>query len=489
MLKVMKFGGTSVGSTEAMLKVREIVSISSKQDQVILVLSAMSGITNELVKCLDFLEKLTKSRYEEAGDHEGSIKDLLAVEEKGIKRIDELITMLESKHMKVLYQVVDDSELTAEIKGRLDAILTRLKRVLSGIIYIEELNDKSRDLVLSFGERLSCTILEGVFRDGGLKCQALRSGKVGIITDSNFGNSSPNMERTIRNLKRHLLPIVESGTIPIITGYFGVDSEGNVTTFGRGGSDFSAGILGAALDADLVEIYTDVDGFFSADPRSVPESRILRELDYEEAAELAYFGAKVLHPRTIEPLRKKRIPIVVRNTFNPGDPGSKVLVAPTNGQTETGKIRMRAVAAKGGLAIIKISGDIAYQPFFTTKVHNVLDEMSLNVFALSTSMASFSFLIEGSEVNECLARLKKVPQLDFDAITVYKDVALICVVGHNIEERIGIAAQIFTTIAEKEVNIRMISEGTSEVAVNFVIDEKQKDVAVKALHDDYCRED
>ncbi len=487
MLTIMKFGGTSVADTAAFDKASDI--IRSKDGQVVVVLSAMSGITNELISTLDHLQELTHAKRHESADHDTSITDMLSIESKGIRRIDELMDIISNRHMGVVDDLVEDTGLNSEIKERLANIFTRLRRILSGSIYIEELSDKTRDLVLSFGERFSCTVMEGVLTAKGTGCQALRSGKVGILTDSVFGNASPDFEQTTANLKKTLNPLLSDGTIPIITGYFGVDPDGNATTFGRGGSDFSAGIIGSALEADRVEIYTDVDGFFSADPGHIEDSQVLRELDYEEAAELAYFGAKVLHPRTIEPLRKKNIPIFIKNTFKADDPGSRVGTTTANGQTDSGKIRMRAVAAKDGLAIIKITGDIAFQPFFTTKVHTVLDEMGLNLFAISTSLASFSFLIEKDQVDECLRRLKTLSNLDFDAITVYNDVTLVCVVGHDIEERIGIAAQIFTVLAKNLVNIRMISEGTSNVAVNFVIDQNQREDAVKCIHDAFCKED
>jgi aspartate kinase len=487
MLSIVKFGGTSIQDTQAYDRASDI--ILSKEGQVVVILSAMSGITNELIGTLDHLQELTHAKRHESEDHDTSITDMLSIESKGIRYIDELMSNITTRHNQVVDDLIQNEELNSEVKERLSNIFTRLRRILSGSIYIEELTDKTRDLVLSFGERFSCTVMEGVLRAKRMKCQALRSGKVGILTDSVFGNAAPLWEPTSVNLKKTLSPLLTEGVTPIVTGYFGVDQEGNVTTFGRGGSDFSAAIIGSALKAEVVEVYTDVDGFYSADPGQVGESHILRELDYEEAAELAYFGAKVLHPRTIEPLRKKGIPIVIRNTFNPDDPGSKITIASANGQTETGKIRMRAVAAKDGLAIIKITGDIAFQPFFATKVHSVLDEMKLSVFAISTSLASFSFLIEQDKVDGCLANLKEVPNLDFDAFTVYNNVTLICVVGHDIEERIGIAAQIFSVIAENGVNIRMISEGTSNVAVNFVIDQQQKEAAVKAIHNEFCWED
>jgi len=487
MLSIIKFGGTSLKDTDAFNRATDI--ILTKDSQVVVVLSAMSGVTSELLSTLDHLQDLTHAKRHESADHDTSITDMLSIESKGIQRIDELMGNVTARHTQVVDELITETVLNSEIKQRLVNIFTRLRRILSGSIYIEELTDKTRDLVLSFGERFSCTVMEGVLTAKGMNCQAMRSGKVGIVTDSVFCNASPDFQQTSSNLKKTITPLLNEGITPIITGYFGVDQEGNVTTFGRGGSDFSAAIIGSSLGADSVEIYTDVDGFFSADPGSVGDSRILREVDYEEAAELAYFGAKVLHPRTIEPLRKENIPIIIRNTFNPDDPGSKVTMTSANGQTEVGKIRMRAVAAKDGLAIIKITGDIAFQSFFTSKVVGVLDEMGVNVFAISTSLASFSFLIETHLVEDCQKKLRGLKNLDFDSITVYDNVSLVCVVGHDIEERIGIAAQIFTVMAESEVNIRMISEGTSNVAVNFVIDQRQRDIAVLAIHDEFCKGD
>jgi len=483
LLTVMKFGGTSVGSTEAFQRVADIVM--GKKEDVVVVLSAMSGVTNKLVETLDRLEDITHVKRHECVDSRTSITDLLRIEERGLKKIEALAAFLEARHASVLQEAVNDPEIREEIARRIQAVLTRLKRILAGMLYLGEFTAKSRDLVLSFGERLSTVALEAVIRSRGRACKALRSGRAGGVTDSVCGSAAPLMKRTRGNLKKTLLPLLRNGCIPVITGYFGVDAEGNVTTLGRGGSDFSASIVGAALDADVVEIWTDVDGFYSADPRSVSEAFRIKTLSYGEAAELAYFGAKVLHPRTIDPLKKVGIPILIKNTFNPADSGSWIREAGRVRRKQD--VRMRAVAAKDGLAIVKIRGDIAYQPFFSTRVYQVLDGMNLNVFAISTSLASFALLIEQKAVKGFLARLKRAPGLDYESVTVYEDVALICVVGQNIEEQEGVAARIFTSVADSGVNVRMIAEGASDVAVNFVVDGRQKDRVVTTIHDAYCR--
>lgn len=484
-LTVMKFGGTSVKDLAAYEQVAKIVT--SKNGHVVVVLSAMSGVTNRLVQALDKLWQLTENRRAEGIGSNASNQDMQSMEEAGMGEINSLMAFLEAKHYAVIDSGMKDEAVAKQTKDKINLILTRLRRILAGTLYIEELSPKTKDLVLSFGERLSVTLFEGILRNKGVSAEAYFSGHVGIVSDSRFGNASPRMDITKKNLERTVKPLLDSGTIPIITGYFAMDEAGDITTFGRGGSDFSASIVGAALEADVVEIWTDVDGFLSADPRAVPQANILRELNYDEASELAYFGAKVLHPRTIGPLRRMRIPILIKNTFNPENPGSRVSGFAHNGAAgKAGKLHLRSVAAKDGLTIIKIQGDIAYQPFFTSKVLGVLDEMHLNVYAISTSLASFSFLIEKAEVPATLERLKQVPGLDFDRITTYDNVALICVVGQDIEDQIGIAAQIFTTIAKNNISIRTISEGASDVAVNFVIDEKHKATAVAAIHNEYC---
>ena len=297
MIKVMKFGGTSVGSVDALNNVASIIQNEKAKKAV--VVSAMSGVTNMLIACV-------KERSE----------------------TEQFISGLKEKYCACAQKSMPESEYT-KYGTELDKSLAKLSQAI----------DKRRagpdlaldDMIASWGERLSSITLAAILRGHDIDALAMSSEEAGIVADGFPGNGSANLEATFNNLKRNVVPLIEAGRTVVLTGYYGCDHDGRPMTFGRGGSDYSGSVVAYAVNADCCEIWTDVNGFMTADPRAIQAARTIVEMDYGEAAELAYFGAKVLHPRTIEPVRKKNIPLLVKNTFNPGNKGTLIHCLRKNG--------------------------------------------------------------------------------------------------------------------------------------------------------------
>ncbi len=297
---VMKFGGTSVGSAEAIRRVAEIVEEAHREHEVLVVTSAMSGVTDELERAARLVPRWT---------------------EEDVKNF---VGRIRRRHVETVNEVISSNLIRREVLGYVDSLLDELEKVLLGLSYVGEVTQRSADLVLSFGERLAAPILAGALRDRGLEAEHLEAGEAGVITDERFGEAEPILPACRRKAQRTLVPMLRSGKIPVVTGFIGETVDGEITTLGRGGSDYSAAILGAAVEADEIQIWTDVDGVMTANPRLVPDARTVPRLSYDEALELASFGAEVLHPKTVIPARAEGIPIRVKNTFNPNAEGTLI---------------------------------------------------------------------------------------------------------------------------------------------------------------------
>lgn len=306
----------------------------------------------------------------------------------------------------------------------------------------------------------------------------MSSEEAGIVADGFPGNGSANLEATFNNLKRNVVPLIEAGRTVVLTGYYGCDHDGRPMTFGRGGSDYSGSVVAYAVNADCCEIWTDVNGFMTADPRAIQAARTIVEMDYGEAAELAYFGAKVLHPRTIEPVRKKNIPLLVKNTFNPGNKGTLIHCLRKNGND-----LLRSVAAKGDLSIVKIySSELVYQPGLISRLVSSISDAATSTYAVSTSLSTLAVVIPSSSVEEALRRINSLKESQIEKMTVKSNVSLICCVGNNMINTSGVAAKVFAVVADAGANIEMISEGASDVALNFVVPSDKAVDAIRNIH-------
>jgi len=459
----MKFGGTSIGDGKRMRHVAKIVTDKKKKDKdVVVVTSAMTQITNSLID-------ISKE----------------ALDVRDIKRINNFVEDIKKKHEEAIEDAIKSENIKRDVRKTIYNLIDELEKVLIGVAYLGELTPKSRDYILSFGERLSAPILSGAIKDLGYSSTYLTGGEAGIITDENYGCARP-----IRlEVKEKVGPLLREGIIPVITGFIGSTEKGNITTLGRGGSDYSAALVGADLDADIVEIWTDVSGILTSDPRIVKNVKRIPRMSYIEAMELAYFGAKVLHPRTIEPLMEKNIPLRIKNTFDPENEGTLI----TNSKEESNNIIKAITAIKDvflinifGAGMVGVSGTAA-------RIFSALGRADANVILISqgSSETNISIVVygDGEEAERCLKELRgefKNSNLIRD-ISIDMDVAVVSAVGAGMKGSRGIAGRLFTAVAESGANIKMIAQGSSEVNISFVIGENELQRCLQTLHDTFIK--
>ncbi|MCK5562918.1 aspartate kinase, partial [Candidatus Bathyarchaeota archaeon] len=366
------------------------------------------------------------------------------------------------------------------------AIANELKNVLTGIIYLGELTPKSKDYVLSFGERLSTLIIWGALRNLGLKTQYFTGKDVGIITDSNFGEARPLPKMTTHQVKQKIEPLLAKGIVPVVTGYIAATQDGEITTLGRGGSDYTATIIATALDADEVWIWTDVDGLMTSDPKIIPSAKIIPELSFQEAIEMAIFGAKAMHPRALEPAMEKNIPVRIRNTFNPEKPGTLIVKE----QKIKPKDIVKAITLIKGLALVNISGaGMIGTPGTAAKVFDILGKNNINVLMISQSAseANISFVLQREVLEKAVSTLEIVllGRGLIRKVTAEDDVCVIAVVGAAMRGTLGVAARVFGAVAGRGVNVHMIAQGSSELNISFVVKEVDGEKAVRAIHEEF----
>ncbi len=445
MITVMKFGGTSVGSAEALNRVANIVA-NTDSDKVVVV-SAMSGITNFLVN----------------------------VAENPVTDVDGIVEQFVNKHIMTAEQLFGDEDMAA-FREEFDARMVGFREAITA----DRSNEYYKDAIVSQGERFSSLLLKYVLKGMGIRAEALTSEEAGIVAVGFPGNGSADLVNTASGMTMKVKPLISMGITPIITGFYGV-KEKHPVTFGRGGSDYSAAVVANAIDADMLEIWTDVDGFMTSDPRIVPGAKKIPEMNFGEAAELAYFGAKVLHPRTIEPVRLKHIPLKVRNSFRPEEPGTLI----HHLRRRTSDV-LRSVAAKTDLSIITISSaEIAYRPAMVARIIEKIADINVIIYSISTSLSTVAFLVHNNDVKLTLRQLNGLSGGDIERIDVKNDVALICAVGDNLLDKCGVSGDIFSAVKDANANVEMISEGASDVSLNFVVPMSKVIDVVRVLHDKF----
>ena len=462
-LLVMKFGGTSVGSAGRMRAAAALASRERRNRPVIVVVSAMSKITDLLLDTM---------RHAEAGDRAG---------------IDANLSTLRSRHLEACRELLSEVRQAAAMAG-LQGLIAEFERIVSGMVLLNERPPRSVDEAVAVGERLSALLVAECLNREGTPAAAVNAWDV-VVTDAVFGNASPLMEPTRTRAREKLLPMLDEGLVPVVTGFNGATSDGRPTTLGRGGSDFSASILAAALDAAEVWIWTDVDGIMSADPRLVPDAVVLDEVTYAEAAELAYNGAKVLHPRTLAPLVERRIPVWSKNSFAPEKPGTQIVpaIAATNGA--------RAVTSMTNVALVSLepaSAEITGVRVMARAL-DAIARANVEILALSSSSyrQSFCFLVRAEELARTMEALESALALELahgyvTPIHVDTRVGLLAVVGEGMQGKPGLAGRIFTAISREQVNIIAIAQGSSELTIAVVVRRDGLEKAVRAVHKE-CR--
>jgi aspartate kinase len=431
-MHVLKFGGTSVGTAENLHRVREIVRAHS---EAVVVVSAHGGVTDELLKQA---RAAAKGRYS--------------------------LATLKRRHTRLWRELDVDGEAFAPVLAELDDLLR-------GLTLVGELTPRSLDLVASFGERLSARGIAEFFRSGGLPAEAVDAWDLGLRTDSRFtaANPDPDCFPAVRKALR-----AHRGKVPVVTGFIAKDGDGNVTTLGRSGSDFTATILGAAVGAEEVEIWTDVDGVMTADPRVVKDARSIPALSIAEASELAYYGAKVIHPATMLPAIENRIPVSVRDTSRPELDGTLILA-----EAPAAKRAVKSIAYKRGIILITVASTrMLLQSGFMAKIFEVFARYDLSVDLVATSEVTVSVTVDSDRNLPAVKR-----ELDeFSEVTIEGDLAQVCVVGEGIREKVGVAAEVFGTLKKSRLPVRLISHGGTKINISFLIEEKSVARAVRALH-------
>lgn len=446
---VMKFGGTSVGSAERMKKVLCLAQQSAQNDKTVVVLSAMSGVTNLLI----------------AGAEQALAHDL--------KRADETLKAIMDKHEQAIKELLGEGAQSDAVKTQLKPYIEELEVLYKGISYLGELSRRSLDAVSGIGELLSSRILAAY-----AQMQAVPSAWVDarsfMITDDLFGKATPLSEVVESKANDLLRPLLDQGKIIFTQGFIGATVDGVSTTLGRGGSDYSASIIGAALSAEEIQIWTDVDGMLSADPRVVPDARLLSEVSFQEASELAYFGAKVLHPLTIKPAVEKNIPVRILNTFNPENRGTLITASAQASGT------IRAVAAKKDItALFLNSPRMLMTHGFLAQVFQVFDRHKVPIDLIATSEVSVALTIDSKDRAEPLLR----DLSEFGELQTLDKVAIVSVVGRQFREQSGIAGRVFRALSD--INIIVISGGASDININFVVSNSDADKAVQQLHSEF----
>ncbi len=458
-LLVMKFGGTSLGSAERIRASAALIVKERLARPLVVVVSAMSRVTDLLLDTM---------KHAEGGDLAG---------------VESNLQSLRSRHYEALQELLPEAS-QPEALARIDQILGEFERILSGMRMLGERPARSVDEALAAGERLSSVLLAAYLTDIGAPAEAVNGAGV-IVTDAVFGNASPVMDQTSKRARHVLLPLVDRGVIPVVTGFNGATVDGRATTLGRGGSDFSAAILTAAIDAAELWIWTDVDGIMTADPRLVPGAKVLAEVSFQEAAELAYNGAKVLHPRTLAPLADKAIPVWSKNSFNPAAPGTRIV-----GQLSTAQ-GARAVTSMRNVALISLetaSPELSGVQVMARAL-DALARTNIEVLALSGSSyrQSFCFLVRSGELQRTTEALEAALALEIahgyvPPIEVDENVGLLAVVGEGMRGTPGLAGRVFTAISREDVNIIAIAQGSNELTIAIVVRRAGLEKAVRAVH-------
>ena len=456
---VMKFGGSSVASAERIKNVADRVKGNGRGHQVVVVCSAMGDVTDELLA-------------------------LCADASKGLEKpVEERLASIREMHLAALTAAVSDKAVRRQVLGMLNGTLGQLEKLVRGSTVLGELTPRSKDAIVSCGERLSNPIVMGALIERGMKAVFLTGGEAGIMTDDRFGDATPLMEVTKFQVREKLAPLLAEGKTPVVTGYIGATQSGDTTTLGRGGSDFTGTIIAAAIDADEVWIWSDVDGLMTADPRMVPNAQVLREISYEEAGEMAVFGAKALHPRTLEPVAEKGIPVRFRNTFKPADQGTVVKRNPKL----YSKNVVKAVALVKEVAVITVAGaSMVGKPGSAARIFEVMGRSGINVLMISQSVSesNISMVVARSSMEKGgnALELALLGQGGYRHIHTEDDVSAIAVVGGSLRNTKGVAATAFGAISAKGINIKMIASGSSNQNISLIVAEKDAKDTVRAIH-------
>jgi len=451
-MKVIKIGGGCLKDGPAARKIIELIAKRGEGD--VFVLSAFYGVTDILIN---------------------SIRKALENEDD----IPSIITRLKTLHNTIIKSLIDDGNKRKQLSKGLSRIFKKLERYYYGVSFTREATPRMRDMIATYGERISAVILSKSLLSMGKESCCLLPEDAGIISDGKFMDASAIMTKTSKNMISAMNSIRTSEKIIFIPGFYGVSESGDVTTFGRGGSDYSAAVVAASLNADVLEIWKDTQGFMTADPDNIPHCKLIHKLTYEEAAELSYTGAGILHPRTVEPVRKAGIDIAIKNTYNPDAPGSLITK-----KAHTAEKIVKSVSYTTDISVLKIHASGVGARFgILSQITENLASSGINIKSVVTSQTCISLLLSRKDIEMGHLSIKKIRPTPFRKLSIVMDVALVSIVGEGLQNHRGVAAKCFTAVSDANVNIEMISFGTSNAALYFLVHEDKLDTTINALHD------
>ena len=458
---VLKFGGTSIGTAKEIKNVAKILSTVSKNNKIVTVCSAVSGTTDDLLEISRLINKENKEQAKQ------------------------LTAKIVSKHKKLVKETIVKADNRKKLLKVLDEDFSELNALVDGMVLLGEVTPRSLDYLISFGERLSIKLVCHAVIDQGKKSVALTGKDAGIVTDSNFGESKPLMDTTRLRVSKTIDPLLSKNILPIVGGFAGADQHGSITTFGRGGSDYTATTIGACIKADEIWLMSDVDGLMTADPKIVKNAKVLPEVSYVEAIEMALFGAKQIHPRTFEPLVTKKIPMRIRNTFNTKTEGTLVTATP---HAETKKtVKCVSAIRHNGLIDIR-GGSMVGAPGTAAKIFATLADAGVNVMMISQnpSESSISVVVKNKDLDKAVHALEmELLGKIIKKLEITTDVAIIALIGSGMRGTTGVASKVFGSAAKQNVNVVMIAQGSSELNLAFVVKDSDSKSMVQALHDEF----
>ena len=459
---VIKYGGTSISTSKDICTVAKHLNDLSKKHQIVVVCSAISGTTDDLLEISESIKKENKSKAEQ------------------------LASKIINRHKQLAKQTIKKSDVRKKLLTNLDADFTELLALIDGMVLLGEVTPRSMDYLTSFGERLSIKLVSSSINDLGKKSISLTGKEVGIVTDSNFGESKPLMDTTRLRISKTVDGMFLKKTIPVVGGFAGADQHGHVTTFGRGGSDYSATIIGSCIKADEIWLMSDVDGLMTADPKIVKNAKLLKEVSYIEAIEMALFGAKQIHPRTFEPLLTKKIPMKIRSSFNIKNEGT--LVSASTSSSVSNTVKCVSNVKNNGLIDVQ-GGSMVGTPGTAAKIFATLAKAGINVMMISQnpSESSITIVVKNTDLDKAVSALEmELLGKIIKKLEVTTDVAIIALIGSGMRGTVGVASKVFGAIEKNKVNVSMITQGSSELNLAFVVKNSDTNAAVQALHDAFA---
>ena len=457
---VVKFGGTSLATVKEIKNVVKTVDKIAKKNKTVVVCSAVDGITDELIQISSFVEK-------------GNKKDA-----------NRMLAKISQKHKQFADHLITNPKISQSLSNKLNSDLSELEELVNGLILLGEVTPRSYDYLISFGERLSIDLVSFSLQELKNKSLPLSGKEAGIVTDSNFGDSRPLMDTTKIRLSKTINEHLKKNVIPVVAGFAGADQHDHTTTFGRGGSDYTATIIASCIDADEIWLMSDVEGMMTADPKLIKNAKLLKQVSYSEAIEMARFGAKQIHPRTFEPLLSKNIPMRIRSSFDVNNQGT--LVTLPHSQS---KIPVKCVAAIRKVGLLDLTGGILFAgPGAAAKIFSVLAKNNINAMMVSSNPSESSITIVVKK--EDLHRAENALEIDLLGTTLKKietipNVAIIAVIGSGMRGKVGIASRVFLAAQKSNSNVMMIAQGSSELNLAFVVKDNDCKAVVTSLHNEF----